>query len=153
MYNRHTELLIAIIRSDAPDLIDRFAADIRSHHEHVGKFVTTDHRNNNPGLKLSGSTPDRSPLWQDAAGGTVAAPVAPPHACVHEALAESGLRVTLVCEEGFRDRPEFLDAVCACVVSGLERQRLDAAHGMDVKASEAMLRVGEILWPGQYKPH
>jgi hypothetical protein len=34
-----------------------------------------------------------------------------------------------------------------------DRQRLDAAHGMDVKASEAMLRVGEILWPGQYKPH
>jgi phytanoyl-CoA hydroxylase len=41
------------------DLVDRFAADIRSHHEHTGKFVTTDHRNNNPNLKLSGSTPDR----------------------------------------------------------------------------------------------
>jgi hypothetical protein len=34
-----------------------------------------------------------------------------------------------------------------------DRQRLDVAHGMDVKASEDMLRVGEILWPGQYKPH
>jgi signal transduction histidine kinase len=66
-------------------------------------------------------------LWHDAAGGTVAAPLAPPNACVHEAVAESGLRVSVVCEEGFRDRPEFLDAVCACVVSGLERQRLDAA--------------------------
>jgi signal transduction histidine kinase len=66
-------------------------------------------------------------LWHDAAGGTVAAPAGPPHACVHEAVAESGLRVAVVCEEGFRDRPEFLDAVCACVVSGLERQRLDAA--------------------------
>jgi phytanoyl-CoA hydroxylase len=43
----------------APDLIDRFAADIRSHHENPGKFLTTDHRNNKPGLKLSGSTQDR----------------------------------------------------------------------------------------------
>jgi len=65
--------------------------------------------------------------WHDASGGLVSAPVAPPRACVHEATAESGLRVALVCEESFRDRPEFLDAVCACVVSGLERQRLDAA--------------------------
>jgi hypothetical protein len=32
-------------------------------------------------------------------------------------------------------------------------QRLDNAHQMDVKASEDMLRVGEVLWPGQYKPH
>jgi hypothetical protein len=24
---------------------------------------------------------------------------------------------------------------------------------MDVSASEDMLRVGEVLWPGQYKPH
>jgi hypothetical protein len=32
-------------------------------------------------------------------------------------------------------------------------QRLDVAHGLDVKASEDMLRVGEVLWPGQYKPH
>jgi len=24
---------------------------------------------------------------------------------------------------------------------------------LDVKASEYMLRVGEVLWPGQYKPH
>jgi signal transduction histidine kinase len=70
---------------------------------------------------------DPEATWHDAAGGTVAAPTGPPHACVHEAVAESGLRVTVVCEEGFRDRPEFLDAVCACVVSGLERQRLDAA--------------------------
>lgn len=68
-----------------------------------------------------------SPPWHDAAGALVAAPLAPPRACVHEVSAESGLRVALVCEESFRDRPEFLDAVCACVVSGLERQRLDAA--------------------------
>jgi phytanoyl-CoA hydroxylase len=42
-----------------PDLTDRFAADIRSHHGHPGMFVTTDHRNNKPSLKLSGSAPDR----------------------------------------------------------------------------------------------
>ncbi|MBV9561153.1 MAG: hypothetical protein JOY90_11945 [Bradyrhizobium sp.] len=34
-----------------------------------------------------------------------------------------------------------------------DRQRLNLAHEMDVRASEDMLRVGEILWPGQYKPH
>jgi signal transduction histidine kinase len=67
------------------------------------------------------------PPWRDASAHVVDAPITPPRACVHEATAESGLRVALVCEEGFRDRPEFLDAVCACVVSGLERQRLDAA--------------------------
>ena len=34
-----------------------------------------------------------------------------------------------------------------------DAQRLDAAHQLDVRASEDMLRVGEVLWPGQYKPH
>ena len=43
----------------AADLIDRFAADIHAHHTHQGKFLTTDHRNNKPGLKVSGSAPDR----------------------------------------------------------------------------------------------
>jgi phytanoyl-CoA hydroxylase len=42
-----------------PELVDRFAADIRSYHEHPDKFVTTDHRSGKPDLKLSGSTPDR----------------------------------------------------------------------------------------------
>src|SRR5216683_6143063 len=34
-----------------------------------------------------------------------------------------------------------------------DQQRLGNAHRMDVTASEDMLRVGEVLWPGQYKPH
>jgi hypothetical protein len=34
-----------------------------------------------------------------------------------------------------------------------DSERLDNAHLMDVRASEDMLRVGEVLWPGQYKPH
>jgi hypothetical protein len=34
-----------------------------------------------------------------------------------------------------------------------DSQRLHNAHQMDVRASEDMLRVGEVLWPGQYKPH
>jgi hypothetical protein len=34
-----------------------------------------------------------------------------------------------------------------------DSQRLQVAHGLDMKASEDMLRVGEVLWPGQYKPH
>ncbi len=41
------------------ELIDRFAADIRNHHEHPGKFLTTDHRNGSSVRKPSGSTPDR----------------------------------------------------------------------------------------------
>ena len=32
-------------------------------------------------------------------------------------------------------------------------QHLGDAHRMNVKASQDMLRVGEVLWPGQYKPH
>jgi phytanoyl-CoA hydroxylase len=42
-----------------PDLIDQFVADIRGHHRHPGKFLTTDHRGNQSSRKLSGSTPDR----------------------------------------------------------------------------------------------
>jgi hypothetical protein len=34
-----------------------------------------------------------------------------------------------------------------------DKRRLDEAHRLDVKASQDMLRVGEVLWPGQYKPH
>jgi hypothetical protein len=34
-----------------------------------------------------------------------------------------------------------------------ERRHLIDAHGMGVAASEEILRVGEVLWPGQYKPH
>ena len=32
-------------------------------------------------------------------------------------------------------------------------RHLDEAHRMDVRASQDMLRVGEVLWPAQYKPH
>jgi hypothetical protein len=34
-----------------------------------------------------------------------------------------------------------------------DSQHLGEAHRMDARASEDMLRVGEVLWPGQYKPH
>jgi hypothetical protein len=33
------------------------------------------------------------------------------------------------------------------------RQHLIDAHGMGIAASEDLLRAGEVLWPGQYKPH
>lgn len=33
------------------------------------------------------------------------------------------------------------------------RQHLIDAQGMGVTASEDILRAGEVLWPGQYKPH
>ena len=32
-------------------------------------------------------------------------------------------------------------------------QHFADAHRLDLKASEDVLRVGEVLWPGQYKPH
>ena len=34
-----------------------------------------------------------------------------------------------------------------------DSRHLDEAHRLDVKASQDLLRVGEVLWPGQYKPH
>ena len=34
-----------------------------------------------------------------------------------------------------------------------ERQHLVDAQGISVTASEDILRAGEVLWPGQYKPH
>ncbi len=81
-------------------------------------------------------------LWTDSSGASFTAPPVPTGTCVREAEADSGLRVALVADQGFRDRPEFLDAVCACVVSGLERQRLDAALAAslaDVAASRKRL--------------
>lgn len=39
-------------------LIDAFVADIRAYHTRPGMFVTTDHRNGRPELKLSGDRPD-----------------------------------------------------------------------------------------------
>ena len=32
-------------------------------------------------------------------------------------------------------------------------RHLGDAHQMGMSASENLLRVGEVLWPGQYKPH
>jgi hypothetical protein len=32
-------------------------------------------------------------------------------------------------------------------------QRLVAAQGMSFRAAEDVLRVGDVLWPGEYKPH
>jgi phytanoyl-CoA hydroxylase len=40
-------------------LIDAFAADIRSHHQHPGMFLTTNHCAGVSGKRLSGTTPDR----------------------------------------------------------------------------------------------
>jgi hypothetical protein len=34
-----------------------------------------------------------------------------------------------------------------------DQRHLQEAHRMDVKASQDALRVGEVLWPAQYKPH
>ncbi len=65
--------------------------------------------------------------WADATGRDCAAPAAGPATCLTMARAESGLQVGIVCDRGFDDYPDFLEAVSSCVISGLERQRLDAA--------------------------
>ena len=41
-----------------PDLIDALVKDVRGHHRHPGKFLTTDHRSKLSKLKLSGDQPD-----------------------------------------------------------------------------------------------
>jgi signal transduction histidine kinase len=89
-----------------------------------------------------GSGDGAAGAWHDSSGAVAPAPASSPTTCVHVAEAESGLRVAVACEEGFRDRPEFMGAVCACVVSGLERQRLDVALAeslADVAASRKRL--------------
>ncbi len=100
-----------------------------------------------PGVELyhrdpPGPEDGPDPSWLDPSGDAVPPPSAPPGMCMREARAESGLRAALVCEDGFRERPDFLDAVCACVLSGFERQRLDAALASslaDVAASRKRL--------------
>ena len=61
-----------------------------------------------------------------------------------------------------RTQVEYVDAMALYASAAAEMlrftedgdtQRLQVAHGLDMKASENMLRVGEVLWPGQYKPH
>ena len=61
-----------------------------------------------------------------------------------------------------RTHGQYVDAMALYVNAAAEMlkftedgdsQRLGDAHRMDVRASEDMLRVGEVLWPGQYKPH
>ena len=44
------------------------------------------------------------------------------------------------------------DEMLKFVQDGQDQHLLDAQR-MGLKASENMLRVGEVLWPGQYKPH
>jgi signal transduction histidine kinase len=80
--------------------------------------------------------------WLDSSGNDHPAPEVTAERCLAEAEAESGIRVGIVCDCGFRDYPDFLQAVTSCVISGLERQRLDvalAASMEDVAASRKRL--------------
>jgi len=42
-----------------PEVIDALAHDVREHHRHPGKFLTTSHRAKQSNLRLSGKEPDR----------------------------------------------------------------------------------------------
>jgi signal transduction histidine kinase len=99
-----------------------------------------------PALELYHAAPregeDGAPHWLDSGGRGCPAPAAGAASCLAEAEAESGLRIAIVCDWGFRDHPDFLQAVASCVLSGLERQRLDAALATsleDVAASRKRL--------------
>jgi signal transduction histidine kinase len=98
-----------------------------------------------PAVELYLSPPDRNGgserHWLDSSSRDCRAP-SESGGCLAEAEAESGLRVAIVCDRGFRDYPDFLEAVAACVIAGLERQRLDlalAASAEDVVASRKRL--------------
>ncbi|HEU4735776.1 MAG TPA: histidine kinase [Solirubrobacterales bacterium] len=84
-----------------------------------------------PAVALYYATPaadnDARPHWLDGSDQECAGPTSGRDTCLTEAEAESGLRVAVVCDQGFSDYPDFLEAVSSCVISGLERQRLDAA--------------------------
>jgi signal transduction histidine kinase len=80
--------------------------------------------------------------WLDSSDRACASPSAGADTCLIETEAASGLRLALVCDRGFGDYPDFLEAVSSCVISGLERQRLDAALAAsldDVAASRKRL--------------
>jgi signal transduction histidine kinase len=94
------------------------------------------------GLYYAPGTEEQRPLWLDSSGRRCTMPSAQADTCLTEDEAESGLRVAFVCDRGFGDYPEFLEAVSSCVVSGLDRQRLDAALAAsldDVAASRKRL--------------
>ncbi len=93
-------------------------------------------------LSPPGSGENSARHWLDSAGRESPAPTTSAEGCLAEAEAESGLRVAIVCDRGFRDYPDFLQAVASCVISGLERQRLNlalAASLEDVAASRKRL--------------
>jgi len=56
----------------------------------------------------------------------------------------------------FHDAETQVRAISAPMLKFVENadaRHLEEAHRMDVRASQDMLRVGEVLWPAQYKPH
>jgi hypothetical protein len=69
--------------------------------------------------------------------------VAPPSsmAGLHLKYAEAVTRYSRAAEEMLK----FVDDA--------EPRHLSDAHDLSLSASEDMLRVGDILWPAQYKPH
>jgi phytanoyl-CoA hydroxylase len=75
-----------------PERIDKFVADIRNHHKHPGKFLTTNHLNRRSGLKLSGSQPDRFESLFDLYVNLVSAR----EVCLHRRISRF---LTLVFEE------------------------------------------------------
>lgn len=79
-----------------------------------------------PAVELLYSPPGE-PGWCDSDGLPTTAPGPARSARAVGASADSGLRILLICNRSFRDYPGLLAAVASCVVTSLERHRLELA--------------------------
>jgi signal transduction histidine kinase len=97
-----------------------------------------------PSVAVYYAAPGRTEVgtgWRDSRGEP-SEPRVDSGRCVTEATGKSGLRIAVECDEGFGDHPRFLRAVASCVLSVLERQRLNVALAdslEDVAASRKRL--------------
>ncbi len=80
--------------------------------------------------------------WRDSAGRACEEPVERPGTIVTVKAQPDAFRLAVRCEDGLRNYPRFVEAVCSSLAAGLERQRLDhalAALLRDVAASRKRL--------------
>lgn len=104
------ELTTGLVASRSPAEIRDLLADVLS----------------DPEVELLYSPPGERG-WCDIGGLPAAAPGPAGSARAVEAKADSGLRILLICNRNLRDYPGLLAAVASCVVTSLERHRLEVA--------------------------
>jgi signal transduction histidine kinase len=83
-----------------------------------------------PSVAVYYAAPERTGVgtagWRDSRGEP-SEPREDSGRCLVEVTGKSGLRIAVECDGGFGDHPRFLGAVASCVLSALERQRLNVA--------------------------